>query len=130
MRYRRLAMKFLCYLLLMTTLVLPASADVIKIATWNIEHLQASAGKGSNPRYEEDYRRLGRYAKQLNADVIALQEIENEVVLGKVFDPKLYKFFVSTRKHKQRTAFAVKEKIPVKRHKDLGDYILCYTKAP
>ena len=78
-------------------------------------------GEGKNPRYEQDYRRLGKYAKLLDADVVALQEIENEVALGRVFDPKLYKFFVSTgeAKSRKRTAFAVKQRIPAKRHRDL-----------
>ena len=80
-----------------------------------------SVGEGKNPRYGEDYNRLGKYAKLLDADVIALQEIENEAALGRVFDPKLYKFFVSTRevKSRKRTAFAVKREIPAKRHRDL-----------
>ena len=117
----KLSVKFSFFLLLVMILALPASAEVIRIATWNIENLRADSGEGKNPRYEQDYRRLGKYAKLLDADIVALQEIENEAVLRRVFDPKLYKFFVSTRKARSRkhTAFAIKEEVPVKRHRDL-----------
>ncbi len=117
----RLFAKFLFFLLFVTMLPLPVSAEVIRIATWNIENLREASGEGKNPRYEQDYRRLGKYAKLLDADIVALQEIENEAVLKRVFDPKLYKFFVSTREAKSRkhTAFAVRQKIPAKRHRDL-----------
>ena len=115
-------MKSLLSLLLTLFLALPASADVtIKIATWNIEHLRAAQGKGKNPRYAEDYLRLKQYATVLNADILALQEIENEQALAKVFDPKLYRFFVSERKgrDKQRTAFVVRRTLLVRRYPDL-----------
>ena len=119
--FAKLPTKFPFFLLLLTALAIPASAEVIRVATWNIENLRTSVGEGKNPRYGEDYNRLGKYAKLLDADVIALQEVENEAALGRVFDPKLYKFFVSTReaKSRKRTAFAVKQRIPAKRHRDL-----------
>ena len=114
-------MKALPILVVTLFLALPASADTIKVATWNIENLQASPGKGTNPRNAEDFLRLKDYAESLNADVVALQEIENEQALAKVFDPDLHRFFVSERKGKakQRTAFAVRKTVPVKRHPDV-----------
>ncbi len=116
-------MKALLILVVALFLVLPASADTIKIATWNIENLEASPGKGRNPRNAEDFLRLKGYAALLNADVVALQEIENEQALAKIFDPDLYRFFVSERggKAKQRTAFAVRITVPVRRHPDLEE---------
>ena len=119
--FTKLSTKFLFFFLLVTMLALPVSADVIRIATWNIENLREASGEGKNPRYEQDYRRLRKYAKLLDAEIVALQEIENEAALRRVFDPKLYKFFVSTReaKSRKRTAFAVKRKIPAKRYRDL-----------
>lgn len=126
MKYRvevftKLFIEFSFFFLLAIILALPASAEIIRVATWNIENLREASGEGKNPRYEQDYRRLGKYAKLLDADIVALQEIENEAALRRVFDPKLYKFFVSTREAKSRkhTAFAVRRKIPVRRHQDL-----------
>ena len=95
-------MKLLVSLMAALLLALPASADTIKIATWNIEHLRASEGKGKNPRRTEDFLRLSEYAALLDADVVALQEVENEPALAKVFDPTLYQFFVSERKGKDK----------------------------
>ena len=114
-------MKALIFLVATFFLTMPGSADTIRIATWNIENLQASPGKGRNPRNAEDFLRLKEYAALLNADVVALQEIENEQALAKVFDPDLYRFFVSERrgKAKQRTAFAVRKTVVVRRHPDL-----------
>lgn len=113
-------MKSLLFLLLTLVLAFPASAGMmIKVATWNIEHLRAAQGQGKNPRYAEDYLRLKQYATLLNADIFALQEIENEQALAKIFDPKLYQFFVSERKGKQRTAFVVRRTLLVQRYPDL-----------
>ena len=119
--FAKLSTKFTFLFLLATMLALPASAEVIRVATWNIENLRGASGEGKNPRYEQDYRRLGKYAKLLDADIIALQEIENEEALRQVFDPKLYKFFVSKgeTKSRRRTAFAVRQRIPAKRYRDL-----------
>ena len=91
----------------------------VKMATWNIEHLRDSAGEGRNPRTEADYLRLATYATLLDADVVALQEVENEAALSKVFDPTQYQFFVSDRSHSQRTAFVVRRPLAVTRHPDL-----------
>ena len=112
-------MNILIWFLLTTILALPACADRIRIATWNIEHLRDSAGEGSSPRDKADYLRLAAYASMLDADVVALQEVENETALGRVFDPARYRFFVSDRSHSQRTAFAVRRTIAVTRHPDL-----------
>lgn len=112
-------MKLVLCVLLKLVLVVPAASETLKIATWNIQHLRDSAGEGPNPREEADYLRLQRYATMLEADVVAVQEVENEAALGKVFDPALYQFFVSERSHSQRTALAVRGNIPVTRRSDL-----------
>ena len=113
-------MKVLLCVVLTLVLALPAASETLKIATWNIQHLRDSAGEGPNPREEPDYFRLRRYATMLEADVVAVQEVENEIALGKVFDPTLYQFFVSKRSHSQRTAFAVLKSTQATRHPDLG----------
>ena len=118
-RVRNRVMKILGCFLLTMVLALPGWADSIKIATWNIEHLRDSLGEGRNPRAEADYLRLAKYATLLAADVLAVQEVENEAALAKVFDPAQYRFFVSQRSHSQRTAFVVRRSIATTRHPDL-----------
>lgn len=79
----------------------------LKIASWNIYWL---ANHGYNKRKEVDYSRLQEYGEQLNADVIALQEVENKVYARKVFGDK-YSYFFSSRSGgagTQRVGFAIK----------------------
>ena len=65
----------------------------------------------NSSRAANDYL-LGGHASRMNADVIALSEIENESSLAQIFDPKLYRYFVSTRGHSQRTGFVARRDIP------------------
>lgn len=112
-------MKVMVCVFLLIVLTLPVSAETIKIATWNIQHLRDSVGEGNNPRQDADYLLLHKYATSLGADIVAVQEVENEVALGKVFDPALYRFFISNRSDPQRTGFAVRKSIPATRHPDV-----------
>ncbi|PSN14530.1 endonuclease [filamentous cyanobacterium CCT1] len=104
-------------------LVLISAMEVIaaplKIATWNIEHLRANPNSGPNPRTEADYQRLAAYAEQLNADVIALQEVEGAVAAARIFDPEEYAFFFSNRTDPMLTGFAVRRGIDVIQNPDL-----------
>ena len=96
-----------------------ASADTLKIAAWNIEHLRDEAGEPPSRRTADEFQRLWQHAERLDADAIAVQEVENERALARVFDPARYNFFVSNRNDKLLTGFAVRKSIVVKRHPDL-----------
>ena len=50
--------------------------------------------------------------------MIALQEVENEAAVERVFDPSKYQIFVETRNGTQRTGFAVRRGIAVTRNPD------------
>lgn len=109
-------------LLVVFTLLLisaPVFAKTLKVATWNIEHLRDQIREGKNPREEADFGRLARYAQILDADVIALQEVENLKAAAKVFHPAKYKLFIEHSEHTLRTGFAVRQGIPVVRNADL-----------
>ena len=58
----------------------------------------------------------------LNTDAFALHQIQNARALAEVFDPKLYRLFISTRSGsiKQQTAFIVRRTIPATRHPGLN----------
>jgi exonuclease III len=86
----------------------PALAEPLVIASWNVEHLRDQNGEGPVPRQDADYTRLAGYADALGADVIALQEIENEPAARRVFAASDYQLFVESRNNPQRTGFAVK----------------------
>ncbi|ALO35175.1 hypothetical protein CMT41_10925 [Colwellia sp. MT41] len=80
-------------------------AEEIKIASWNIAWLGSHE---YNQRSEADYQQLAHYAKQLDADVIALQEVESEYWARKVFGDG-YDYYFSTKDWVQRVGIAVKK---------------------
>ncbi|WP_157443065.1 endonuclease/exonuclease/phosphatase family protein [Colwellia piezophila] len=82
-----------------------AQANELKLASWNIAWLGSHE---YNQRSEADYQQLALYAKQLNADVIALQEVESEYWARKVFGDD-YDYYFSTKDWVQRVGVAVKK---------------------
>lgn len=90
-----------------------AFADTVRIATWNIEHLRAQNQVGAVKRDNADFARLAELASELDADIIALQEVDGPEAAARVFDDNTYNFFFSDRDDKQRTGFAVRNDIPV-----------------
>jgi endonuclease/exonuclease/phosphatase family metal-dependent hydrolase len=82
------------------------------VATWNIAWLNRSPGEGEIPRREADYERLARYADRIDADVVALQEIDGSAAAALVFDAKRYVFhFTSDEDSVQRAGFAIRRGI-------------------
>jgi endonuclease/exonuclease/phosphatase family metal-dependent hydrolase len=77
----------------------------LKLATWNIAWLGSHE---YNQRTSNDYKALARYAKQLNADVIALQEVENEYWAKKVLGDD-YHYYFTSRDWVQRVGVAIKK---------------------
>ena len=75
-------------LLLLLGLLLPALAQAadLKIATWNLNWLTTRAlgdpalPSDVTPRQPADFDRLRAYADQLDADVIAIQEVDGRAV--------------------------------------------------
>lgn len=84
---------------------LPLKAEVLKVASWNIAWLGSHK---FNKRTDNDYKELARYAKQLDADVIALQEVENSYYARKVFGDD-YDYYFSTKDWVQRVGVAVRK---------------------
>lgn len=107
------------------------------IASWNIAWLGDGINdellegnnrpyrkkRGQHLRNEADYLRLAHYAEQLNASVIALQEVENATAVARVFPDDRWQIFVSSREthpdRAQRTAVVVRKGLAVKRHNDV-----------
>jgi endonuclease/exonuclease/phosphatase family metal-dependent hydrolase len=81
------------------------SHDVLTIATWNLEwlvspttahaaRLACRAGRGATlpcdvvedvARDSADIARLAAYARELDADIVAFQEVENQEIAGRIF---------------------------------------------
>lgn len=113
----------------------PASGT-LRIATWNMEWLIApnafrklaaecvpqGASPGPRRRYigcdvaaekersEADYRAMARYARELRADVIALQEVDGPEAARRVFED--HDFCFTRREAVQNNGFAVRKGVP------------------
>ena len=76
-------------------------AATIKLATWNMNNLHYVIGEplrdGAQSRSEEDYQLLREYRDRLDADVIALQEVNGPRAAGLVFPPDQYDLYFSAR---------------------------------
>jgi endonuclease/exonuclease/phosphatase family metal-dependent hydrolase len=106
----------------------------ITLATWNMEHLAERNGSGCRPRTDANYAAMRAYVTHLNADVIAIQEVESQAAAERVFDPALYTVVIEDRVgtnrggfcrgnegltiNAQRTGFAVRKGIPFDRQPD------------
>lgn len=101
---------------LVAALCLGAAAEEgLVVASWNIQHLSAT---GDENRKAEDYESLRRIAAAMEADVIALQEVDEEYA-KKVFPGGEYVLELSTRRHVQRTGFAVRRGVSYERRADV-----------
>lgn len=112
-----------------------SDVHALKLASWNMEHLADSDGEGCRPRRGEDYLALKLHADRLGADVIAVQEVENEQALARVFDPDLWMFEVARNPDQQprracsgmadktiitqRVGFVIKKSVKYSRNPDL-----------
>lgn len=84
-------------LLLLTSFSVGAEPSPLRLATWNLEHLAAKGDDGCRPRTDADYERLRHHAARLQADIVALQEVENATAVARVFDPTRYAIEISGR---------------------------------
>ena len=103
-------------ILLLICLLLPRpvlSAE-LKIATWNLNWLTTrSAGDPDlpsdvTPRSDEDFARLAQYAKDLNADVVAIEEVDGFSAASKVFPRDQYSIHMTRDHVVQRVGIVVR----------------------
>ena len=84
----------------LVALALPAvagNAGELRIAAWNLEHLDDTDGKGCIPRTNTDYDAIARQVAASGADIVALQEVENEAAARRVFPAADWNVAVSSR---------------------------------
>jgi endonuclease/exonuclease/phosphatase family metal-dependent hydrolase len=114
-------------LLCLLLLVAPAAAWArdLKIATWNLEWLTARhAGDPAlpedvHPKTASDLAVLRRYADQLDADVVALEEVDGPAIAAVLFPPDKYRLFFTSDAVVQRVGLAVRLGIPAHQNPDL-----------
>lgn len=71
--------------------------STLRIVAWNIEHLAENDGEGCVARNESDYKELRDFAATMDADVVALQEVESEKAVARVFLPDTWDIVLSER---------------------------------
>ncbi|MDI1494306.1 MAG: endonuclease/exonuclease/phosphatase family protein [Candidatus Liberibacter asiaticus] len=91
-------------------------AQRIRIASWNINNLSEKSGvalfKNSVIREDNDYALLQKYAEQLDADIVCLQEIGSYEAIKRVFPNDKWDILYSgsnTDKHAMHTAIVIRK---------------------
>ncbi len=119
-------MRLLPALALACLLAGPCRAADLKLATWNLAWLSLRpAGDPAIPadvprREAADLDRLAGYARRLNADVVALQEVDGPEVAARIFDARNYRFVFAEENDVQRVGFALHRSLVVTRNPDLA----------
>ena len=72
-------------ILFVTLLAFTVTAEPLQIATWNVEHLNEDNDAGCIPRTDDDYEYIAGRIAELEADVIAIQEVESAQAAYRVF---------------------------------------------
>ena len=111
--------------------ILSCFASELKIATYNVENLFDAQNNGNEYKdfvvgkskwnefnAERKFNLVKNKIKEINADIIALQEIENEEILKRLMEESGYKYFVFSKVENVAIGLGVLSKIrPIKSHK-------------
>jgi len=108
-----------------------AHASELKIATWNLEHLNDTNNEGCVPRVDEDYKAIREQIEKHGFDIVAFQEVENKGAARRVFPPRNWRIVMSKRSRAERnthrcithlsTGFAIRKGIRFKENEPLDD---------
>ena len=107
---------FVCVVGLLIVNNLYLNSQILTIGTYNTEWL-GDGIKDNNPRTKTELTKIANMLSSLNADVIGVQEVENEIAMESVVSKmKGYKYYVcsSNKKSKQRLGIIYKSTINIK----------------
>jgi len=76
---------------------LTSCSQKLRFVSWNMEHLAENNGEGCVPRNDSDYFKLRDFATNLEADIVALQEVESAQAVARVFPEDDWNIIVSDR---------------------------------
>lgn len=103
----------------------PHPSGRLRIATWNIATLHSQIGESVFPnsvaRQSIDYERIRCYSRMLDADIVAVQEVDGREALARVFDTDVYNLHVSSRNGNMNTGFAYKRGLTVAPRTDYSE---------
>jgi endonuclease/exonuclease/phosphatase family metal-dependent hydrolase len=104
----------LAFVLTLLAVSAPRAAE-LKIATWNLNWLterETGLPADVKVRQPEDFDRLRTYALELNADVVAFEEVDNAGTARRVFPTDVYSIHISNDRVRQRVGIAIRRSIP------------------
>ncbi|MFQ5931903.1 MAG: endonuclease/exonuclease/phosphatase family protein, partial [Nitrospiraceae bacterium] len=93
----------------------------LTIATWNIEWLDAELNRDRVKRDLGDLAALNHFARQLHADVVALQEVDGPEAARWVYPPNEYEYHFSVRRDVMRVGFAIRKGVQWQANPDYSD---------
>ncbi len=114
-------------LLALLVLARSAAAEELKLATWNLEWLTVRSSEAADlppdahPKRAEDIETLNHYAAELNADVIAIQEVDGAAVAARVFPTDKFSIHMSHDHEVQRVGVVVRRGLRYDVNADLTD---------
>lgn len=114
------------------------TSSELTIATWNTEHLAFPIDNGCRPRSDKELDKLKAYAKSLNADIVALQEVASSDAVKQLFPQSEWNVVMSERPNsesydcresgfkstQQKVAFAVRKGIEIAKSQSLKEFSL------
>jgi endonuclease/exonuclease/phosphatase family metal-dependent hydrolase len=115
---------FICLVMLLLPAI-PSRAAALKVTTWNLEWLTArrdgdpALPADVHPKTASDIALLRQYAVQLDADVVALQEVDGPDIAAALFPPDRYTLVFTNDAVVQRVGVAVRRGIVVHHNPDL-----------
>jgi endonuclease/exonuclease/phosphatase family metal-dependent hydrolase len=102
------------WVLILSALPAIGNATEIKIATWNLNWLttRLAGDRGLpadvKPRGDDDFAHLAEYARELNADLVAFQEVDGFAAATKIFNRDQYSIHLTHDHVVQRVGIAVR----------------------
>lgn len=112
-------------------------AKDVRIAAWNLEHLNANGDEGCVTRSQEDFDNITSTVDRLQFDVVAFQEVKDEAAARRVFAEDQWEIEMSSRPPMQverecwglpgrylrhlATGFAIRKGISYRRNSDFED---------
>lgn len=106
-----------------------AAEQTVKIATWNMawltDRMPGTGGEGGVPdnvhhRSAADWKLVKKYAKRLNADIVAFEEVDGVAMAKKAYGSK-YAFHTTDEPDVQKPGFAIRKGIKFTRNPDFAD---------
>jgi endonuclease/exonuclease/phosphatase family metal-dependent hydrolase len=113
----------------------PAHAQTIKLSTWNLNWFTTSQTQADRPadaphRTQADIAELRAYANRLDADIIALEEVDGATSAASLFPPDRYTIVTIHQNVAQQVGLAVRRPLTVMQNPDITDLDVEPARAP